>query len=258
MKRLQGISKKILNILLGLFSFDALANLEVQPTRLLLNERKQTGSLSLRHTGSASEKYRVQIIFYKFNSKGEPEKAVSPNLEPDSALPYLRFAPREIILEPQKEQVIRVTTTAGYAQLAEGELRAHVYLESAGLSGDPRVAVAVPTILRKGSPSFQLTLKDFNIFKKGSENFFRIEMERTGSAFAFGNLEVFLQAPGGGSKKVAHVEGVSCYLKVCEVAYPLNLLDNAKLNEGRLRLEFRLPKSEGHTLLAYRFFNLKD
>ena len=236
----------------------ALADLQVFPLRVLLSEKDRHTQISVRHRGKKPMKYRITTVFYKMNADGTVKPLEKKQITEKSADSLFRFSPKQVLLEPNIEQVIRVVLRAP-AELPVGEYRTHLHFE--GLD-DPnektagqektsdaqmllkaRMAVAIPVIVRKGSPTLKVTLSNLKYVKTQDQKpAFSVDMKREGNSIPFGTFEVLSIAAGKEPKVVGVVNGVSSYIDFRNVTFPLL---EAPLVPGKFKVIFKKPTIDG-------------
>ncbi|MEK6706936.1 MAG: hypothetical protein AABZ06_14225 [Bdellovibrionota bacterium] len=243
------------------------ANLQVFPTRLVLTDHKKTGHLSLKHVGDKQERYKITAVFYRMNSDGGMQLVEHAAYGvPESAVRLLRFSPREVTLNPNVEQILRVMFFSR-DKIEDGEYRAHLHFEpvvepvgsenqsaaknpkDGGLTMQlqAKIAVAVPVIYRRGNPKALVRLSDPKLVKfEDGKSGFSVSIHREGKAFLFGDFNVFFRPSSGGEQTlVGLINGVSSYIDLRVAKYPLSPPDGFKMDSGKLVIEYREPVSDG-------------
>ncbi|HLD99228.1 MAG TPA: hypothetical protein VJB59_03150 [Bdellovibrionota bacterium] len=241
----------------------AFANLQVFPTRVILNDQKKAAHLSLRHMGDTPEKYRIMAVFYRMTPDGGMQ-LVKDASEPESAVKLLRFSPREVMLAPRMEQVLRVMFHSP-KPVEEGEYRAHLLFEptSEAPAADTnaggkvktqltaKLAIAVPIIYRKGKPKISVSLSDLKLTRVGDNKpAFSITVNQEGRRFLFGDLQAHFTPEGGTSQLVGLVNGFSSYIPKRSATYALAVPEGLSLQRGTLRVDCKEAPDEGGQILA--------
>lgn len=242
----------------------AMANLQVFPTRVVLSDQIKTAQISVRHRGAKKMRYRIDVVYYKMKPDGSMEQIKDVNAGEKTAAGYFRYSPRQVELEPNVEQVVRLLLRTP-PELAEGDYRAHLYFEGMDegdeqpvAATDPngaqmllkaRIAVAVPVVVRKGKPRLTVELSNLKLNKSAQgPSSYSVEVTRTGDAFLYGDFFVY-HTPAGGKTPVlvSQSNGVSSYIEKRTVSYPLT---DQNLGKGELKVELREPSSDGGKVLA--------
>lgn len=260
-------------ILMVLLSFGPsllFAGLRVFPTRILLTDREKTSKVALRHTGKYPTKYRLKTIFYRMGKDGTLKRIANPLASERPAMKYIRFSPRQVTLQPNVEQIIRIMVRRT-GKLTPGDYRAHLFFEQieeikprprTASQGDKpevmsmqlkaRLAVAIPIIFRHGKTDIKVSLSGLKIIKDPKKApAFEVNMTQTGNQFAHGAFKAYFTPKGKKkAKQVGLVRGISSYVPSRKMSFPLSVPAGVKLENGTLRLEFVRPANEGGTLLA--------
>lgn len=246
---------------------DAMAALQVFPTRVTLSEKKRVAHLSLRHTGTKPGRYNISAVFYRMNPDGNLVPVTDAKDEERPAMKLIRFSPRKAVIPPNKEQIIRVIFS-GPKSLPEGEYRAHIHFEPLDPPETPtaaptkqgqismavaaRIAVAVPVLYRQGNPEFKASLSDLGLLRLPDNTpAFRLQLASEGKAFAFGDFFAFFTPKGGQPQSVGVVRSVANYTKTRLVQFPLTIPEGLAFSNGTFRVEFRQPEDRGGQLLSF-------
>ena len=104
-------------------------DLLVAPTRIVLTERTRTAEIALINTGTKTATYRISFRHMRMAEDGLLAEVTSPDGE-RFADPFLLYTPRQVTLEPQIAQTVRIRLRLP-EQTADGEYRSH--LEFRGL-----------------------------------------------------------------------------------------------------------------------------
>ena len=225
--------------------------------------------------GTEVTTYRISAVFYRMNPDGSVALAESPSPDERSAVPLIRFSPRQVTLSPgsNTDQTVRVRY-AGPTDLEEGDYRAHIHFEplpqetatkpdeakkdKITMKLQVRLAVAVPVLYRQGNPTTKVALSGLKVAQSkepaeaAKELAFDADMEAVGKAFAFGNIFAFFVPadPKATPIPVGAVRSLASYIPKRHLHYPLSPPEGLALKKGKLRLEFREPEENGGELLA--------
>ena len=158
------ISSFLFSLILIFLSLPSFADLQVFPFRIVLSDKERTAQISVRHRGTKPMRYRITTVFYKMNPDGTMKPLDKVSSTDNAADSYFRYSPKQVLLEPNVEQVIRLMMRAP-ADLPEGEYRTHLHFEGMddpdakpaenGKSDESkmvlkaRMAVAIPVVIRK-------------------------------------------------------------------------------------------------------------
>lgn len=251
------------SLLLLLFATSAKAELQIFPLRVTLSDKERSTQISLRHKGPKAERYRITTVFYKMEADGAMKVIEKTTPEDKDGSKYFRFSPRQVTLEPQIEQVIRLMARVP-ADLPEGEYRCHLHFEAMSDAEDSlvegktnsgaqmmlkaRMAIAIPVIIKKGTTSFKVSLDKFKINKGTDGNYsFSVDMKKEGNGFAYGNLEIVSTTDEGATESLATINGISSYIDQRSIKMPLQI---KTLPSGKIKILFKDAASANEEILA--------
>jgi P pilus assembly chaperone PapD len=230
----------------------------VAPTRLILGSGARTGELSLVNTGTARATYRIGLTHMRMNENGGITEVTNPSPEEKALEQLVRFSPRQVELEPQVAQTVRVQFRP-QPGLAAGEYRVNLIVqaipESApieekkgdGLSVQIATVygVSVPVIIRVGETSASARLSGLAIESaKGLQ--FRIE--RSGNRSVFGHLTAKFTPAGGKERVVGSLRGIAVYPQLDARNVTMALAGDASLGSGKLELTYVDGEGSGELL----------
>lgn len=107
------------------------ADLMINPTRLVFEERTRSGRLELLNNGTEEVTYRISLVNRRMNEEGK-FSAVDTKDKDFKAEPgehfadnMLVFSPPQVTLTPGSSQIIRIAWHRP-AELTDGEYRSHI------------------------------------------------------------------------------------------------------------------------------------
>lgn len=241
----------------------AQAELQVLPSRIYLSESQKTAQISLMHKGTKSARYRVDAVSYKMKSDGSLELVKDPTKAENSAVDYFRFSPRQVTVEPNIEQVIRLQLKWPEDAIPDADYTANLNIEAIEEEDESNAIrpsinaqaipseppVSIPVIVRRGKPELNLKLQDFKTTIAADKTIsYSVEVVKTGSAILHGDF-VLLYFTEGNDKPtiVAQSNGVSSSIEKRSFTQTLSI---DKFVKGRLVLEVREAVSDGGKVLA--------
>ena len=147
-------------------------DLLVTPTRLKLDDKSRSGSITLVNRGTQTVRYRLNLVDLEMSENGDLRRMTTPFAA--SAAPTLSISPREVVLAPGGSQRIKLLTTMPFG-MPDGELRTHLAFEpltkdSAATSKDPddgtslkirfdtKTVISIPIIVNHGKVAATATL----------------------------------------------------------------------------------------------------
>jgi hypothetical protein len=211
----------------------------VSPTYVLLEGRTHSQALLLVNRGSTPQTYRISIVNRRQMADGQLVEAAQPAAGEGFAGTMVRYAPREIVLPPDKPQTVRLLVQMP-ATLPDGEYRSHILFqqvpteapsESAAAAVAPGVSVTIravfgvtiPLVLRKGSLAATASLSDLRLVHLSDEQpALALRLNRTGTRSIRGDLVAKLDG-----RPIGALKNVSVFLSTPyrELAIPLAQTD---------------------------------
>lgn len=245
----------------SLVSSLAFADLQVFPLRVVLTDKERIAQVSVRHKGDKPMKYRITAVFYKMGEDGSMNLVETTADGDRDGRRYFRFSPRQVDLEPNIEQVVRIISRLP-SDAPDGEYRAHLHFEGMSDEDDKnyetqnaqgakmilkaRMAVAIPIIIKKGESQWKVALSNLKFIKNRDQKLaFSADMAKEGNGFAYGNFVV--RSLDSSKKVVAVANGVSSYIDKRMVSFPLNV---ESLSPGKYELLFLDPESPEEKILS--------
>jgi P pilus assembly chaperone PapD len=247
-----------------------LGDLLVAPTRVVFEGRKRSAELNLSNIGQGRATYRVSLVRMEMDEIGAfKELPLDPGSEGLQSL--FRFSPREVTLEPQESQTVRIQVRKP-AELPAGEYRLHLVFRAVppvsattptlaeGAKGisiklTPVYGIAIPLIVRHGETSVRVSIADPALDAAGHS--LRFRLERSGNQSVYGDLHATLLPATGAPEPLAEATGLAVYTPNASRRVTLALPPTRALPAGgRIRITYTLPPQEGGTLLAETILTL--
>jgi P pilus assembly chaperone PapD len=237
-------------------------DLLVAPTRVVFEGRKRSTEVNLSNIGQVRATYRVSLVRMEMDENGTfKELPFDPGTENLKSL--FRFSPREVTLEPQESQTVRIQVRKP-AELAAGEYRLHMVFravpptqeasprDTAAPKGisiklTPIYGIAIPLIIRHGETSAKVSILEPVL--DGATNTLRFRLDRSGNQSVYGDLQAVLLPSQGSPVKLAEAGGLAVYTPNASRRVTLPLA--RPLPPGsRIRITYVLPPQDGGALLA--------
>ncbi len=261
-------------LLLGaLLPLPVLAELMLNPTRVVFARNMRAAQVELINNSSQSATYRITMVNRRMGESGE-------FINVTEALPDERFAdamlvwsPRQITLAPGTAQVVRVMVRKPEG-LALGEYRSHLHFEKLadaadlassvdpGPGGEARIGVllktligaSIPVIVRHGALDASVALAQLTLQpgQGGQAPVLAFVLERGGNSSVYGDLHASLITRAGSEHLLARASGVAVYTpnSLRRASLSLTLPEGVTLEGGQLRLTYRERPEAGGKLLA--------
>jgi len=252
-------------LLVPVCAFAAGDNALIFPKRVVLGGRTRNAEVTLANQGSDPITYRIELIDQRMTGAGGLEAPPGPEPPKWSAIPLLRYSPRQVTVAPGASQTVRILLRTP-ADLPPGEYRAHLLcralppedaVSDVGSPGDGKSlgvrilalpAVSIPVIVRHGEDLHAAVRLSGLVFEAETRSL-SFRLEREGPISVFGDLTATFQPRSGGPERLAGMfRGMAVYAErsAIEPRLILQSADGAPLAGGRLRLRFASrPEADG-------------
>ena len=252
----------------------AAPQLVVAPTRIIIEGRARAASVNLINRGDQAGTFRITFERKRMTETGRVVPLENPAPGEIFADQMIRYAPRQVTLEPGQNQVIRLMVRKP-ANLAEGEYRSHLLFQGippdtgksvesqAAAKGNklsikiiPVLGVSIPVIVRHGKTQASVTLEKLqleNRSKDGKKASLVFHAMRSGNQSVYGDFTVYFTPEKGGEKfVVAQVNGTAIYTPNKEriISLPLQTSGDVNLDAGTIEVVYREPASNGQKEIA--------
>ena len=177
----------------------------VSPTYVLLDSHTRSQALLLSNRGVAPQTYRITIVNRLQRADGQLVDTAKPADGEGFASTIVRYAPREVVLPPDKPQTVRLLLQMP-ASLPDGEYRSHILFQqipTARPSDEPGAEVApgitvtiravfgvtIPLIVRKGTLAANASFSDLHLVHLADEQSgLALHLNRSGTRSLHGDL----------------------------------------------------------------------
>lgn len=272
--KVNGLQLPLIVVLILLFSGNqayAASQLMVAPTRIVFDDKSRTSQVTVINSGDASGTYRIKVVNKRMTEDGQIEDVESPNPDELFADKMIRFSPRQVVLEPGKSQVVRLSLRKP-AKLMDGEYRSHLLFqaipENAGTDIQSAVkqegisvkltaivSVSIPVIVRHGETKASVAFTSIKhqpaVGEKSSPSLL-LELERKGNQSVYGDFLTEYVNSQGTSVVVGQINGVAIYTpnKKRTIKIPLTAPPGVELKNGVVNVYYRSPQNQGGSVLA--------
>jgi len=259
------------------FAQGGLGDITVTPTRIVLEGRARSGTIALANTGAKKATYRLTIVNMRMNENGAFQQIEEGQARPGEqfAEGLIRYAPRQVTLEPGETQIIRIAARKP-AGLAAGEYRSHLVIRAVPEAGAGRSieqkpgegveislsvipGVALPVILRHGDVSAEASLSDFAydpppMTSGGGRASLTFRLNRAGGSSVYGDLAATYFAPESEEGiRVSEVNQLAVYtpndyrIVAMSLVFPEGLEPQSG---GKFVVIYRTPPKDGGNTIA--------
>jgi P pilus assembly chaperone PapD len=258
-------------LLCGMAFQHARADLMLNPTRIVFEKNKRAAQVELVNNGTEPATYRITLVRRRMGENGEFTPVDQPLPGELFSDPMLRYAPRQVTLQPGVGQTVRIMLRKP-AGLADGEYRSHLQFERLpppagrqsieGRVGDNEIGVfitamvgaSIPVIVRHGATSARVHLSGLRLEpgENGQPPAAALEIRRDGNQSVYGDVKVSFTPRGGSERVLARASGVAVYtpLPLRKVRVVLGEAGNTRLADGILRVAYSERPEAGGGLLG--------
>ncbi len=253
---------------------DENAGLLLLPTRIVLGERNRNVELLVKNNGGARGLYRIEVIDMDMQENGAIQPLEGDKEEPFSAKKFIHISPRQMILEPDQTQTLRVIVRKP-SGLEDGEYRAHIKAtvveNNVDPSGSPispkepekgmsvavktRFSIVIPVLVMQGQLHVNVAFGETKLREENGAYYLDTEITREGNRSGFGDITVTYQ-PAAGDKPtvVKYQPGLAVYRPMAKrkISLPLDVPKGMKIANGKLIMTYTTQEKDGGALLAQK------
>ncbi|HWR11530.1 MAG TPA: hypothetical protein VN445_06900 [Rectinemataceae bacterium] len=248
------------------------AGLLVAPTRVVFEGRTRVVEMYLVNNSESTKTYAIGFENFRIAASGAMERTDEPEDQSRSANDLLRITPRRVVLEPKKQQVVRLQLVKS-SGLTDGEYRSSIVFKiipdsvaddvlasspQEGISVNliPVYGVVIPVIVRIGTTSAAVSLVDmvYSAASGSDAPSLSFSILRSGNRSVYGDIEVSYRAPGRKPIVVGRRKGLSVYSSADRKNLKVSLLfpeGLSPLSGGEFTVRYiDSEEVKGKTLLA--------
>ncbi|MDQ7074792.1 MAG: hypothetical protein Q9O24_06470 [Gammaproteobacteria bacterium] len=234
-------------------AFTAIASggLSAFPKRVEFSSHQKNSVLNLTNNGNKTTKYRIQLVDFIHDKKGNLQAIPTTKLPPNyhSAKKIVRYSPRQITIRPGESQAIRLLVRRS-RNLAEGEYRSFIYFQalpdkqktanniqtltqsdtdSVHITPIVLQSLALPIVVQQGKLSANAQIKTLTLIREDPKNpSIKLHLSRSGNRSLYGEVEI-----KQGDKTVGLAKGLTLYNPYKERTFNVPL-DADKLQSGEI------------------------
>lgn len=260
---------------MSLAQAQGLGDLAVAPTRVVMEGRTRSAQVSLLNKGTDTAVYRISIINMQMSESGEYRRVEETGTAGGFADSLVRFAPRQVELQPGKSQTVRIILRKPPG-LQEGEYRSHILFQAVpdpqtGQSVEMQTtdegmsirlvvvpAITIPLIVRHGELSASASISDIVLSRGDAKNdgqpMVSFSINRSGARSLFGDVSItYRSADGREEFVIGQINQLAVYTPNSRrrISLPLRVPVHVTLSGGRLRVEYRARPDDGGGTIAF-------
>ena len=254
----------------------ARADLLITPLRTVFEGRDRSTVITLINTTGEYRTYRLGWTLLKMNDKGKydtVDQLMSASGRDMSADQMLRFSPRQVTLEPQGRQRIRISLRRP-ADLAPGEYRAHLAITRLAVDRDTANSTAVggasamlkvnlgftiPVIVREGDANPVVTLENPQFIPQNNQGMPQLQFDIAGQNSlysSYGRVKAYWTPANGQTEEVGLLNNVALYPEIDRRTLLLGLTQPSFSN-GILTLVYEGDQEYEGRIFDKKSFNIK-
>lgn len=199
----------------------------ISPTRVIIQPGQAGGQVTLYNSGAQPVSYRIDAVDLALDPQGGYRELAEGEGAPWSALPMVRYAPRQVTLRPGERQSVKIVSTAA-RDLPPREYRSHLRFSSIptiapvepgkaepeGISESRSVTVSVgldyritiPLLLRTAGAEGGAAIAAARETRDGAGGrFVAVQLKRTGAYSDYGAIRVL----DAGGAEIGVLRGVA-------------------------------------------------
>ncbi len=229
----------------------AAGGLVVTPQLVELDNKSRSKVLTLANRGKGTETYRISIINYRMDEKGNLHRTETPSEDEGFANGLFRYAPRQITLKPGKPQTVRILYRRPQ-NLEEGEYRSHLLFQQipeaqavsskttsgSGLALEIKTifGITIPVIVRHGQLQASGQLSNIQAAETKRGKGISLRIAREGSQSLRGDLVAL-----AGDEEIGRLNNVAVYLSTPhrDIIMPLYPEKSADTAGREIKIEYR-------------------
>lgn len=248
-------------------------DLMVTPTRIVIDGRERTAEVTLLNQGTTTATYRISFKRMRMTEAGKLVDITDSDPQGMYADPFIRYSPRQVVLEPGASQTVRLLVRKP-PDLTAGEYRSHLLFravppEDSGadieaIEGEqdgisirliPVFGVSIPVIVRHGELAATAGVSGLSLeppTRPDAKPVLHLTLERQGGQSIYGDLSVRFKPDRGGEVEVGLVRGIAVYTPNASrsVRLTLNPPEGVALRRGQLRVAYHASGEDRDELLA--------
>lgn len=235
-----------------ILAMPARAEVLVSPLRVYLDDDKRSATVILRNPSQGPRTYRLEWLEQSMSEDGVySEYKEGETLKHSPASPYLRLSPRQITVQPNSNQSVRVEYRPG-KDMAAGEYRSHLIFRVVEELSEPystqkiaggeddkgmtlmvsmQLSVAIPVVVRhQVAEAPQVKIASVDVVPAtgpGQPLQLAVLIQRSGLAGSIGQVIVDMQRSADSAvERIGNAGNIGLFADIGQRRVVLNLRDN--------------------------------
>lgn len=214
------IKQSLAVALLLLSSWQASANLLINPTRVSLADGERSTDVILINTSKATTTYRLDWLEKRAqHGGGYVDLTEQQAMEFPTASQMIRFSPRQVTLGPNERQTVRIAVRRP-SDLVDGEYRSHLLFRALPPARNPDAPLpaqaastainimlnfAIPVVIRQGKMDYSVDMSGASITfnPANQQGGVVVNLTRSGKHSMVGDLEAYWTPAGSSERLIA-------------------------------------------------------
>lgn len=248
----------------------AVGDLTVSPTRVIFEGRDRSTQINLINRGSETATYRIEFMQYRMDENGQLVEIQKPNELEKFADKLVRFSPRQVEIQPNQSQTVRLLLRKP-KDLPAGEYRSHMLFyavppegaadiekraatdeEGFSIAITPIFRVSIPVIVRHGELAAEFDISDVSLNTE-EKPMLSMRVERDGNRSVYGDLNVHYKAtPSADPVLLSHYKDFVLYTSsnTRAVDVDLHIPDGMNLQGGEIQVDYSTSEEGMEGVLA--------
>ncbi len=243
-----------------------IAGLLIAPNRVVFEGRTRVAEMYLVNNSNLRHTYAISLANFRISESGAMVRI--PDGEPVAhrADTFIRYSPRRVVLEPGKQQVVRLQLMKPTG-LADGEYRSYIVLQmlpdpaTADYSSPPQedsesikvnlmpvYGLLVPLIVHSGVLSASVAISDLSLVSDTASGAkaLSLTLVRSGNQSVYGDLVVDYVGTGKPAVRVGKRSGIPIYVSQEKKSLNISLTipEGITLSGGNLLVRYLDPVSQ--------------
>lgn len=252
---------------------DGAAGLVITPTRVELEGKQRSASITIANNGTKRGSYKIQLINKHMTEDGQILDISTDIKDGMFADKLLRISPRRVDIEPGQNQNIRILVRKP-KDLKEGEYRTHLSVmimpdaqesspsnesdnsDKLTITVKANYGVTIPVIVKNGNLSAsgemgEIKYHPANSAKKENAKLI-FNISRQGNKSLYGDIKVVYINLSGKESLIKFMGGMAIYTpnELRKFEIPLDSAESAQIGKGILRVIYQAKENDGGKIIA--------
>lgn len=250
----------------------------VTPTRVVLEGKNRSATISLVNNGDVEGTYAIAIVNKRMKEDGSIVQIEEPIEGEKFAEDMLRISPRRVTLKPGERQNVRILARKADG-VADGEYRSHLSFavlpqeemlatqkndgeeqdDSLTIKIKANFGVTIPVIVRSGQISATGEIVDLRLKSDAQgKDAISFTVNRSGNQSLYGDIKVMYKNTKDKEYVLKSLGGLAVYTPNSKRTFDITLdvPDGVKVKGGTLEVQYKEKSEDGGELIASKQLEL--